>query len=346
MKKANGKNLALDEGACIFGAGILSNHVQALKEEISGIQAGSKDIEFVHRARVASRRLRSAFPLFSSCLPQKKAASWQKNIRQVTQALGEARDTDVQIEHLEKFLKKVPERTYRPGILRLTLRLRQHRRKIQPAVEKAVEKLSSEGILDQMIERFSKLAARSSQVYMYTPTLYLHSIQSINSRLDEFLAYEPYITQPDKVTELHEMRIRAKWLRYTIENFSTLYSDELKSSLQVIRKAQDLLGEIHDCDVWNEYLPLFTEQERQRVLDYFDHTRFFHRLVAGIEYFHQNCIQERRELYEEFVANWQKWLEQDVWTNLRRSIQVPFPDPASIYPPPAPMHELPGEDPI
>lgn len=332
MKKTKEKGISLDECACIFGAGILLKHAQALQVEIPEIQAGNADIEYIHRARVASRRLRSAFPLFLSCLPKKKAVEWQKDMRSVTRSLGEARDTDVQIERLEKFLAGSPQKANRPGILRLILRLRQRRSRIQPAINKSLQQLSADRVLEQMIERFSKQTENSQQIPVFTANLYQHSSLSINTRLDEFLEYEPYIHQPEKIAELHEMRIRAKWLRYTMENFSTLYQDELRAPLQVIRKAQDLLGEIHDCDVWEEFPPRFLKKERKRMLDYYGHTRFFNRLAAGIEYFQQNRLEERQALYESFLENWQKWLDLDIWGNLRLSIQVQIPDPETIDP--------------
>ena len=55
--------------------------------------------------RVASRRLRAALPLFSSCFPEKDFRHWMHEIKSVTRALGEARDTDVQIAFLKKYLK-------------------------------------------------------------------------------------------------------------------------------------------------------------------------------------------------------------------------------------------------
>ncbi len=271
----------LDEGACIFGASILLNHVEALIQETAGVHAGEEDIEFIHRARVASRRLRAALPLFQSCLPSRKSSTWLKSIRNVTRALGEARDADVQIECVEAVLSQVTDEAYRPGIRRLLLRLRQKRAGLQPSVVSAMGSLIDAGILDQMRERFAAQAARKDSVYIYTPALYQHSFQSIVTRLDNLLSYDAIVAQPEKVTELHEMRICAKWLRYTMENFSTLYAGELKPYLQIVRKVQEMLGDIHDCDMWGELLPRFTAEERQRTQDYYGHLRYFRRLIPG-----------------------------------------------------------------
>ncbi|MBE0698583.1 MAG: CHAD domain-containing protein [Anaerolineaceae bacterium] len=333
MNKTSQKKDRVDESIAVFGAGILLKHVEALSQETAGVHAGEEDIEFIHRARVASRRLRAAIPLFQECLPAKKSPVWQKNIRNVTRALGEARDTDVQIERVEKVLSKVTDEACRPGIRRLVLRLGQKRSRLQPAVVSAMDSLIKAGVIEQMHDHFASQAARAESVYVFTAALYNHSYQSITTRLDDLLSYDAIVSQPEKITELHEMRIRAKWLRYTMENFSSLYASELKDHLQVIRKVQEMLGDIHDCDVWTELLPLFLEEERQRSQEYYGHTRFFKRLIPGIEYFQTDRRQARTELYQEFAAAWENWRTEETWNSLRNAIQVPFPKPASIFPP-------------
>ena len=90
---------------CIFGIQRLLPLVDAFSNEIHGVKT-AQDIEHIHRMRVASRRLRAALPLFASCFPEKKYQVWMEEIRTVTRALGEARDTDVQIAFLTKLIKK------------------------------------------------------------------------------------------------------------------------------------------------------------------------------------------------------------------------------------------------
>jgi CHAD domain-containing protein len=332
VEKSRQKQIKLDEGACVFGAEVLRKHVEALIQETAGVRAGEADIEFIHRARVASRRLRAALPLFQACLPAKKAPLWLKNIRGVTRALGEARDSDVQIERVEKVMAKTDDSACSPGMRRLQLRLRQKRAGLQPAIVSAMTSLIEAGTLTQMSERFTTQAAKAETVYIYTPAIYRHSQRSIATCLDDFLAYDAIVSQPEKVTQLHEMRIRAKWLRYTIENFSGLYASELKTQLQIVRKIQDLLGEIHDCDVWGDFLPRFLEEEYQRALAYFGNARTFKRLVPGIEYFQKDRLDARAEQYAEFASAWEEWRAEGVWDTLRQAIQIHFPAPEAVYP--------------
>jgi CHAD domain-containing protein len=71
----------------------------------------------------------------------------------------------------------------------------------------------------------------------------------LEERLHALYAFEEFTSQPEAVTELHDMRIAAKWLRYTMELFAPAYADELKKSIAAVKKLQELLGDLHDSDV-------------------------------------------------------------------------------------------------
>jgi CHAD domain-containing protein len=71
----------------------------------------------------------------------------------------------------------------------------------------------------------------------------------IGFRIDELLALERHIRDPLRVAELHEMRIAAKRLRYTLEIFAPLYGAELTAAIESVKSIQEQLGAIHDTDV-------------------------------------------------------------------------------------------------
>ena len=95
----------IDQGYCLFGAEALLGRLQELTKEIEGVRA-AEDIEYIHRMRVASRRMRAAFALFESCLPRKRQADWQLEIKRITRALGAARDLDVHENVLRKWVRE------------------------------------------------------------------------------------------------------------------------------------------------------------------------------------------------------------------------------------------------
>lgn len=317
----------------ILGASIIMQQLSLLVAEIEGVKK-AEDIEAVHRMRVATRRLRSALPVFGPYLAPRRFETWRKRIRGITRALGAARDADVQIEHLTELVSHLspPERA---GVRRLLLRLRQRRREMQPKVNKALRQFERSGLVAEISQKLAPFEIYKSQLNLQSTALLRTGAEHIQQKLDEFLAFEPYVFQPECVSELHAMRIAAKHLRYTLEFFAPLYPDELKGTLKILRSCQDALGAIHDADVWVASLPDFIEEERQRTVDYFGHPRPFKRILPGLLFYRQMRQQERETLYQKFVENWQQWQQENVWGSLRASTVQPFVvDPVDDLPMP------------
>ena len=68
-------------------------------------------------------------------------------------------------------------------------------------------------------------------------------------RIGEFYSYEPVVSNPLATTDLHNMRIAAKRLRYTLELFSVVFADDGKRQIERVKAVQEALGNLHDLDV-------------------------------------------------------------------------------------------------
>ena len=88
-----------------------------------------------------------------------------------------------------------------------------------------------------------------------------NGVRIIRTRLEELLSWRPYIKDPERITELHNMRISAKRLRYAVEVF-VLCFPKLKPVLDDLTDIQESLGSIHDLDVLSDLL-----RQRLRMLD-------------------------------------------------------------------------------
>jgi hypothetical protein len=71
----------------------------------------------------------------------------------------------------------------------------------------------------------------------------------IRVRLGELVAFTPRALDPAEVQALHDMRIAAKRLRYVLEIFGGLFGPYAGKAGKRAKDLQDLIGEIHDCDV-------------------------------------------------------------------------------------------------
>ena len=79
-------------------------------------------------------------------------------------------------------------------------------------------------------------------------------------RLDELCGFMPRAADPDEVVALHDMRIAAKRLRYILEVTGPCFGPYAEKATKMVKDLQDLLGEIHDCDVQIPETEAFAER--------------------------------------------------------------------------------------
>ena len=314
-----------------YGSRVTLRHLNALLAEVDGVRL-NQDIECVHRMRVASRRLREALEVFGPYFPKRKLANWLKTIRKVTRSLGAARDTDVQIMVVMDVLSNTQGHSARPGLNRLIVRLRQQRSAQQKAVLTALAELTASGVPAEMQ---NTLSVDDCMDLPPSSALYQAADTAVRVKMRQLLAYDLYVTHPEAVAELHAMRIAAKHLRYTMEIFSPLYRNELKPALSALKQAQELLGGLHDCDVWGEQIPLFCEKEQKRILEFYGKPGPYHYLKPGLENFRANRQAERNELYTQFNGKWADWKTAGLWEKIADWTRAPLLDLDAVYPPPA-----------
>lgn len=349
MESGDGKTD--DPGFCRYAAETMLPLLHQLEQEMSGVRSGD-DIEYVHRSRVASRRIRASLQIFSSCLPVKSSVAWRRRIRDVTRALGEARDLDVQTGFIERYLREQTEGSgdpvlfftddlplnpesllqvlsapysSRPGLECIRLRLIQHRLQIQPAVLKAVDRLESSEVIESMMTCFHELKVRA---FLAAPDIrtryaYQQAFYHIMTCIQDLFWYEPWLSDPLMIKRHHEMRIAAKHLRYTLEAFSGLYEDNLKGEIKTFKSLQDLLGDMHDCDVWIAAIPGYLQDEKQRSISYFGNDALFRVLEPGLSDLLANRREIRSRLFSDLHDLWFSLKQDGFWKRLEEKISTP-----------------------
>lgn len=71
----------------------------------------------------------------------------------------------------------------------------------------------------------------------------------IRERLAEMYAYAQYIENLENIQELHNLRIAAKRVRYTLEIFAEFLPEASQNFAEELAKLQDELGTLHDSEV-------------------------------------------------------------------------------------------------
>ncbi len=87
-------------------------------------------------------------------------------------------------------------------------------------------------------------------------------------RIGEFYSFAPIVDDDAATEALHDLRIAAKRLRYTLELFRAVFGDEGERQIARAREIQELLGHLHDTDVrimiiYDELARLGEEQIQQ-----------------------------------------------------------------------------------
>lgn len=168
-------------------------------------------------------------------------------------------------------------------------------------------------------------------------------------RIDEMYAYDQAVRDPANVTDLHDMRIASKRLRYVLEIFAIAFPTDLEPWLEQIKLLQDLLGDIHDCDVQvpmlEDHLAWLSEREagaaRRLVAESADRVAgaapteeefraFQHRLEVGrrgAERLGVHALigrrrRERDDLYARFIAQWQRMADEGFRDSLEAALGI------------------------
>ncbi|MDX6560729.1 MAG: hypothetical protein QOD65_543 [Gaiellales bacterium] len=68
-------------------------------------------------------------------------------------------------------------------------------------------------------------------------------------RVADLLQFDEAVRDPANVRELHDLRIAAKRLRYTLEVLGDALGPSAAIAEEEAKALQDVLGEVHDCDV-------------------------------------------------------------------------------------------------
>ena len=144
-------------------------------------------------------------------------------------------------------------------------------------------------------------------------------------RLQEMYDFAPAIRDPANVEELHNMRIAAKRLRYTMELFAPVFGRPFAQTLKTVEDIQERLGAIHDADVivplLENVLEKETERERKKALKKNSGGPPLFVAAEGLAPLIGRRRSDRERLYHEFVAFWDALPPDAFFERIRQALQ-------------------------
>jgi CHAD domain-containing protein len=187
----------------------------------------------IHYLRVSIRRFTQTLRVFRDLWDHSHYRKMRRRLRKLMDLCGAVRNCDIAIEILEA--AGVPA----AGDLQGCLQKRRSR---------------AESDLSERLEIWkSQATMRPWRGWLRVPAGKDQSIpsrarQTLRPLAQKYLKVGSHAAQPDThPDELHELRLVAKGLRYSLEIFGELSGAEWEREIQQIRKVQELLGAINDC---------------------------------------------------------------------------------------------------
>jgi putative phosphoesterase len=317
------KGSTIDSSYCRFGAEALVKLLQTIEAQIEGVEK-SDDIEYVHKMRVTSRRIRAAMPLFRECFPKNRYKKWLNEIKKVTQFLGAARDLDVQISVIKDYIEQLQPTESKTGMEALLEQHVKQRTDLQSNVINGLQELKKSSVLQQIASYCERIIKESAGTSFNLYDVREKAFWQISPKLDEFLAMEDYVHKENEILKHHEMRIRAKWLRYTMEAFAPLYQGKLSEEIEMMKNFQDTLGEMHDCDVWIERIPKFINEIENEIATSPEKEKAVAEGNQDLLKFLGHIKEKRKNYYENFVSFWDKEKDKNAFEELRKNASAGF----------------------
>ncbi len=300
----------------LLAAQYLQGQIRKLLENMA-IARLARDVEGVHRSRVASRRLRSGLRLFGQCFTRRTVKTWQTEIKRVTRRLGSARDADVQILFLTDYLQRLQGAKLRKGVQAFLLACQLRRQQAQPRVISTIDRFGRSGVPKAIADTTARaIELHEGNTDLGSDAVYALGRRAVAGELLDLLELAPCLDNRQEIADHHRMRIAAKHLRYTMEAIAPAYPDLLRTPIKSARRLQTLLGNVHDCDVWIEVLEGFIGGDTKHAGPSVILAGAMRSLKPGLAHLKTSHARRRARLFRKAGTTWKGLRSSNVWRDL------------------------------
>lgn len=260
---------------------------RALREAWPGVVVG--EAAAVHRARVASRRLREALPLVDDERPR-AARRLRRDLRTLTRALGPVRELDVTLGLVVRLLHDAPELDVALETIRV--RLMERRLRCRKRLLRRVDTTDVAAILARVRALAAGAPAGTIRAAVDRAAL-RRRIAARAEALGRAIDGAGALYAPEA---LHRVRIAVKKLRYSVELGRAARVAGAARAASRLRRAQDLLGEWHDWQVLSAHASRVQGAADPGDARLADFTALAARVEDRCRALHADFMREREEL--------------------------------------------------
>jgi CHAD domain-containing protein/uncharacterized protein YjbK len=230
---------------------ILSIEFHWFQQQLPGA-ISDRDPEFVHQARVATRRMRSALILFHNSLPEPTAKYFEERLKSLGGLFGEVRDLDVFIINLTNYKDKLEsfpksERKALEGVVN------KRRRVPLTALKEALKSRRFQNFERRLTEFLEAPCTDCPELPYGMEKIREVAQPNVTTKFGSVIDQGHKISTKSELTEFHCLRIQVKRLRYALEFMAPAYGKSLNEVILQTVRLQDNLGDLQDT-VFNQKL--------------------------------------------------------------------------------------------
>lgn len=223
---------------------LLKSRLDRFARMLPGVEAG--EVRALHRARVASRRLRELLPVLQ--LDPELTRKHLKRLRNVTERLGAVRELDVMLLLIDELQDS--RRTRRASLARVAAAVAKQRHDARKRLASHLPISDMRRLIRKLGRDVEALASAEAKQGRGGRREWRWALDArITSRAAKVRtaiaeAGSLYLTE-----RLHDVRIALKKLRYGLELFAEANGVDRGADTRVLKRGQEILGRMHDVQV-------------------------------------------------------------------------------------------------
>jgi triphosphatase len=290
---------------------ILSIEFHWFQQQLPGV-ISDRDPEFVHQARVATRRMRSALILFHNSLPEPTAGYFEERLKWLGGLFGEVRDLDVFIINLNGYKDKLESfpKAEKKALEGVVIKRRRIPLKALKEALKSRRYQNFERRLKQFLESpcvdCPELPQGMKKISEVAPS-------SIGTKFENVVEQGHKVSIKSELPEFHCLRIQAKRLRYALEFMAPAYGSSLNDVILQTVRLQDNLGELQDT--------VFNQKLIKRILKDFKGKLLDDRLIFVLGEIYQLQGEIAREHQKTFKDIWIPFSSEQMIISLNKTFK-------------------------
>ena len=288
--------ISKDELAFQAAHDIIKTYIEIARLNEPGVLADA-DSEFLHDYRVSLRKVRSVVSLFKGVYSDEQTQTLKQSFSDLMSPTGRLRDLDVYLLDREHYFELLPESLHEGLSIMFDLfeterntqlkKMRAHLK--SPAYNKSINSLLS------LFSGSDDLQPGTNADH----SAYLYARELIWKRYRKVCKIARAIDPTTADSEVHDLRIHCKKLRYLMEFFSPMFpAKKIKGLIRALKILQDNLGLFNDYSVQQDSLQSFilthTSKNRKKDLS------IAKSVGALIAMLHQKQLEERAKVISNF----------------------------------------------